>query len=56
MENLVTAFRQLEADDLDVMADEFYTRTEKCLENGQDAWAQVYALIACAAIDALNEQ
>ncbi|MDZ5446601.1 hypothetical protein U2F26_28410 [Micromonospora sp. 4G57] len=54
MENLVTAFRELDADDLDVMADEFYQRTEKCLDAGKSAWARVYALIACAAIDALD--
>ncbi|MFC7544849.1 hypothetical protein [Plantactinospora sp. GCM10030261] len=54
MEKLVAAFRELDADDLDVMAEEFYGRTEKCLEAGKDNWAQVYALIAVAAVDALE--
>ena len=54
MESLVCAFRELDANDLDCMAGEFYERTVKCLEDGKGNWARVYALIACAAIDALN--
>jgi hypothetical protein len=54
MQDFVAAFAELDTDDLDVMADEFHQRTERCLTAGQDGWARVYALITCAAIDALN--
>ncbi|WP_159104755.1 hypothetical protein [Plantactinospora sp. BB1] len=54
MEQLVTALARLDTDDLDAIIAEFYDRTERCLEVGQDAWAQVYAAIAVAAVDALQ--
>ncbi|SBT51979.1 hypothetical protein [Micromonospora auratinigra] len=56
MTDLVSAFRELDAADLDCMADVFYRLTETAFDVGKDNWAQVYALIACAAIDALDAQ
>ncbi|WP_167544539.1 hypothetical protein [Micromonospora chersina] len=53
MEKLVTAFRELDAAELDCMADVFYRLAETALDAGKSNWAEVYALIAVAAVDAL---
>jgi hypothetical protein len=55
MDKLTEAFRYLDADDLDAIVAEFAWRAETMAEaNGN--WAAVYALIACAAVDALNDK
>ncbi|MEU1585226.1 hypothetical protein [Micromonospora sp. NPDC005710] len=56
MDQFVTAFRELDAPDLDVMAVEFYRRMNRCLVDGKDGWANIYRLIAVAAIDARSEK
>jgi hypothetical protein len=53
MENLVCAFRELDASDLDAIVAEFAWRAEVMAEANGD-WSRVYAVIACAAIDARN--
>ncbi|PSK63412.1 hypothetical protein B0E53_04659 [Micromonospora sp. MH33] len=53
MNDLVTAFRELDAGDLDAIVSEFAWRAEVMAEANGD-WSRVYALIACAAVDALN--
>jgi hypothetical protein len=52
---LMTALAELEPADLDGLADRFSELTELALDAGADAWAQVYAAIAVAAITALGD-
>lgn len=56
MDQFVSAFRELDAPDLELMSVEFCRRMNRCLIDGKDGWANVYRLVAVAAIDALNEK
>lgn len=53
MEKLTEAFRELDASDIEAIVSEFAWRAEVMAEANGD-WSRVYALIACAAVDALH--
>lgn len=53
MEKLTEAFRELDASGIEAIVSEFAWRAEVMAEANGD-WSRVYALIACAAVDALH--
>lgn len=55
MDKLAEALSALPADDLEAIVCEFSWRAEVMAETNGD-WSRVYAVIACAAVDALNSR